>query len=480
MRLFQDLIRNQHFVDGHWKKGELDESLLVVDKFTGKTLAEIALASKDQMEIALEGAKKGFHVLQSWSAGRKSDHLIRLADLLESRAEAFADLIVAEAGKPLGYARLEVDRSLDTLRTAAREAVQFAGEVVPMDYRNGEGRTAYTRRFALGPIAAISPFNFPLNLALHKIAPALAVGCSVVLKPSLLAPLTSLAFAALVQEAGYPAGALNVVLCDNEVAEYLVRHTSIRLVSFTGSPEVGWHIKSIAGAKRVTLELGGNAALIIDENADLTRAAQAAAKGAFLYSGQICISTQRIYVLAAVYQEFMQKLEEATHALKTGDPLLEDTTAGPIISGHHLQRIDAWVKEALSQGATLLSGGKILDAAKNLYAPTLLTHTRPEMKVVCEEVFGPVAIVETVPDFAAALNAVNHSKFGLQAGVFTNRLDHVLLAHQELEVGAVIINQVPGFRIDSMPYGGVKSSGLGREGVRYAMESMTEMRLLVY
>lgn len=480
MRLFKDVVRNQQFISGIWRPGQSDEALKVMDPYTGEMLAEIPFADGQQVESAIQGAVKGFEVFRKWSAGKRADHLRRLYELLFNRKAAFADLIVAEAGKPLAYARMEVDRALDTLDTAARECLHFAGEVVPMDYKNGEGRTAYTARFPIGPVTAISPFNFPLNLVLHKLAPAFAVGCPVVLKPAPQAPLTALAFAALVEEAGYPAGALSVLICANSEAELLVRDSRIRFLSFTGSPAVGWKLREMAGPKRVLLELGGNAALIVDETADLDHAALAIAKGGYLYAGQVCISTQRVYVVALVFEALKEKLLVAIAQVRTGDPRLEGTVCGPMIDSAHGHRIQAWVNEAVAQGAEVLAGGNFADVSKNLFAPTLLTHTLPGMKVVAEEVFGPVVIMEKVPDFQSALQAANASRFGLQAGVFTNRMDHVLLAHQTLEVGAVIINQAPGFRIDSMPYGGVKASGLGREGVRYAMEAMTEPRLLVY
>ena len=349
-----------------------------------------------------------------------------------------------------------------------------------MDFSSGIGKDAFTKRYPLGVIGCISPFNFPLNLALHKIAPALAVGCSVVLKPSPYAPLSALAFAALAKKVGLPSGSINVVICDVSVAESMVKDARIKMLSFTGSPAIGWHLKSIAGKKKVILELGGNAACIIDRTADLDDAAKKVANGAFLYAGQICISTQRVYVDAGVYDDFIEKLVDETKKVRIGNPSEPGMIVGPLIDKVHLLRIKAWVEESVSMGAKVLFGGEVLDEGKNLFMPTLLTNTNSGMKVNSEEVFGPIAIVEKVSFFDEAITKVNESRYGLQVGLFTNQIAQMKYSLNKLEVGAVIINNVPGFRIDNMPYGGVKESGLGREGVKYAMDDMTEPRLLIF
>ena len=473
-------LPSANFVNNEWRTEGSGASLTVTRKYTGEALAELPMAGPELMEEAIEGAVSAFAELKTWSAGRRSVMLAKLRDALAGRRQEFIDLIVAEAGKPVAYAANEIDRCLVTLDTAVREALTFTGELVPVDYHQGEGKTAFTRRFPIGPIVAISPFNFPLNLALHKIAPAFAVGCSVVLKPAPQAPLVALAFADLVREVGYPKGALNVLVCDIPVAQSLVTDPRMKMLSFTGSPSVGWHLKSIAGEKKVVLELGGNAAAIVDESAEVAETAQAIAIGAFLYAGQICISTQRIYVHAAIYEEFEKALLAAIKALKSGDPNDPHVINGPLIDAGHRNRIDLWIREAQHAGAVILSGGKALNESANVYAPTVLTNTRPGMKVVDEEVFGPVAILEKVDSFEEAIQRTNASRFGLQAGVFTNRLDQMKQAHEQLEVGGIMMNNVPGFRVDNMPYGGVKASGLGREGIRYSMEEMTEGRLLIY
>jgi acyl-CoA reductase-like NAD-dependent aldehyde dehydrogenase len=470
-----------NYISGKFLQEGTGKTLTVYHKYTGAPMAEVPMASAEQMELALQAATDAFHIYKGYSAGKRSEILQTIRQRLMDQRERFINLIVAEAGKPRGYAATEIDRCLATLEQGVREATRFDGEMVPMDFANGQGKIAFTRRFPIGPIACISPFNFPLNLALHKIAPALAAGCTLVLKPAPQSPLTALAFAELCHDSGLPEGAVNILMCDINEAQMMVTDERMKMLSFTGSPQIGWHLKNIAGKKKIALELGGNAAVIVDDSTQhIHAAAKMTAIGCFLYAGQICISTQRVYVHESRYDEFVSILLEETAKLVVGDPDRDDCTVGPVIDNHHLHRISGWVNEAVAAGAHVLCGGKILDEAKNLYAPTLLTNTNNSMKVAYEEVFGPVAIVEKVSSFKDAIDRTNDSKFGLQAGVYTNNLEHMKYAHEHLEVGGVIMNSIPGYRIDNMPYGGVKDSGLGREGVRYAMEEMTEPRLLVY
>ena len=476
----QSILKFANFINGKWLDSGSGDFFEVQDKYSQELIAKVPMASAAQVESAIVAAESAFGEMKKWSAETRRAYLEKVVLGLQKQKEAFAQLIAAEAGKPISYARSEVARCIITLNTAIDHILHFGGEVVNVDYGAGTGRTAFTKRVPLGPIACISPFNFPLNLALHKVAPALALGCPVLLKPSPFAPLSCLAFAHLCEQAGYPAGALNVFLAAIPEAECLVTDDRLKLLSFTGSPQVGWHLKAKAGKKRVILELGGNAAVIVDETVDLATTAKQVAIGSFLYAGQICISTQRIFVQREVFAEFRTLLVQETEALAVGDPRDEQVWVGPLIDQIHLDRVANWVEEAIAGGAQLLCGGKIRSAEKMLYAPTLLTNTKPEMKVVCEEMFGPVAVVEAVDSYAEALNRVNDSIFGLQAGVFTNRLDRMKLAMETLEVGGIMINNIPGFRVDGMPYGGVKDSGLGREGIKYAMEDMTEPRLLVY
>lgn len=474
------LFQQASYINGQWTKDGDGTFNTVVDKYHGTELARMPNATEAQMEEAIAAAYASREVLRKMSAGERSAKLDALANLIENRANALALLIVQEGGKPIGYAKGEIARCIVTVRTAAAEALRFTGESVAMDFGAGVGKTAFTKRFPIGVIAAITPFNFPLNLVLHKVAPAMAVGCPVVLKPAPQAPLSAFALAGMMEEVGWPKGAFHVMLSGIPVAEKLVKDERIAMLSFTGSDKVGWHLKAICGKKKVALELGGNASVIIDEGTDLAAAAKSVAMGANLYAGQTCISTQRIYVVKSAHDAFRDLLVKEFGALKSGDPNDPAVSVGPIIDKGHFERISTWVDEAVKGGAQVLAGGKAVDAGRNIYAATLLSHTKHEMKVDCAEAFGPVAVIEAVNDFREAIAKVNDSTYGLQAGVYTNSIAHMKLAHEELEVGGIIINSIPGFRIDSMPYGGVKDSGLGREGLKYAMEEMSEPRLIVY
>ena len=474
------LFTPANLINGNWSFEGDGTFNAVVDKYHGTELAKLPNATEAQMEDAIVAAHESREVLRKMTAGERSAKLEALATLIEKHQDDLAKLIVQEGGKPIGYAKTEIARCITTVKTAAAEALRFGGEVVPMDFGAGAGRTAITKRFPIGVIAAITPFNFPLNLVLHKVAPAMAVGCPVVLKPAPQAPLSAIVLGRFMEEIGWPKGAFSVLMCGVPVAEKLVKDDRVAMLSFTGSDKVGWHLKAICGKKKVALELGGNAAVIVDEGTDLPAIAKSVAMGANLYAGQTCISTQRIYAVKSVFAEFRDLLVKEFNALKSGDPNDASVSVGPIIDKGHFERIGAWVDEALNGGATLLAGGKAVDANCNIYAATLLTNTKDSMKVSCAEVFGPVAVLEEVKDFSDAIAAVNDSTYGLQAGVFTTRIAHMKQAHDELEVGGIIINSIPGFRIDPMPYGGIKDSGLGREGLKYAMEEMSEPRLLVY
>lgn len=470
-----------NFVNNEWLSEGDGSYLSVLDKYHNREIGKIPQASEEQMELAINSALEAFEITKKWSAGKRAEMMERLYELLKERKEKFIDLIVNEGGKPRSYATNEIERSLTTLSLAIEETKRFGGEMIPMDWGAGEGKTAFTKRYPIGVVACITPFNFPLNLVMHKVAPALAVGCTVVIKPAPQAPMSCLAFAELFKEAFYPAGVANVLCCDIPVAEKLVRDERVAKLSFTGSDKVGWYLKSICGKKKVTLELGGNAAVIIDDEVDgLGEIAKLVAKGAYLYAGQICISTQRIFVHQNVFEDFKKLLIDAINELKVGDAQDREVIVGPIIDRGHLNRVHAWVTEAKESGAHILLGGTIKSEAHNLYSPTLITNSNAKMKVAAEEVFGPVAVLEKAGDFEEAIQMTNNSKYGLQVGVFTNRLENFKKASDQLEVGGVIFNNIPGFRIDHMPYGGVKDSGLGREGLKYAMDEMTEGRLIVY
>jgi len=382
-----------------------------------------------------------------------------------------------ESGKPIRYCRGEVSRAVVTFTLAAGEARRFGGEVLPVDLEaRAEGRLCLFTRMPRGPLAAIAPFNFPLNLIAHKLSPALAVGAPVVLKPPPQCPLTGHVLGELMHAAGLPAGGLSVLHCSPETAQRMVEDERMKVLSFTGSDAVGWRLKSLAGKKQVLLELGGNAPCVIDEGVDLDAALPGIVQGAWANAGQVCIKVQRLYVHASLFEDFLARFVAATGELACGDPMDEETVVGPLIEPRHVERVLAWTKEAVSAGARLHCGGEARD---HVVLPTVLTDTRPDMKVCAEEVFGPVTVLEPFERFDDALEACNRGRFGLQAGIFTNHVGRALQAFRELDYGGVLINDVPTFRVDNFPYGGTRDSGFGREGVRFAMEEMTEPKTLV-
>ena len=476
----RDVLQAKSFINNEWVGHSTSNILVVKNKFDQSMLATVAYADASEVQFAVANSVQAYQSYSKLASSERRDFLLKIREGLFQEKDKFINLIVSEAGKPVDYARQEVERCLFILQTAADEALRVGGQVIPMDFGLGKGKTAHTKNYPIGPVLAISPFNFPLNLAMHKIAPALAVGCSVILKPSPYTPLTALALASLCKKVGLPAGVLNVVVCQNAEAEIMLKDERLKMLSFTGSAEVGWQLKEKAGKKKVILELGGNAAVIVDRSANLDEAAKSIAMGAYNYAGQVCISVQRIYVDHSVFDQFIEKFKMAVSELKIGNPSEEGVTVGPLIDRVHLNRIDSWIHEARMKGAQVIFGGTVVDLENNLYAPTLLTNTQADMKIVSEEAFGPVAIIEKVQYFDEVIREVNRSRYGLQAGLFTNQLSQMKYAMENLEVGALIINGIPGFRIDTMPYGGVKDSGLGREGVAYAMNDMLEPRLLVY
>jgi acyl-CoA reductase-like NAD-dependent aldehyde dehydrogenase len=400
-----------------------------------------------------------------------------LAAKLKASRQEMIEMIAREAGKPVGEATTEVDRGVFTIETAAEEAKRIEGDVIPLDLLpSSKGRFGIVRRFPIGPVAGISPFNFPLNLALHKVAPAIASGNSIVLKPPTLAPLTMLAIARMADEVGVPKGVLNVLPMDRETGNRLVSDDRFKLLSFTGSPDVGWEMKRNAGKKPVVLELGGNAGVVIDDDADIEFAVSRIRMGAFAYAGQVCISVQRVFIHEAVYEQVRDKIVAAASSLRMGDPLDPLTELGPMIDDKAAARTQSWIDDAVAQGARVLTGGK---ARNRFFEPTVIENADPASFVCSREAFAPLVTLFPVKSFAEGIKRLNDSEYGLQAGIFTNRLEQALTAFERTEAGGVIINDVPTYRIDHMPYGGVKSSGLSREGVRYAIEDMTEPRLMV-
>jgi len=434
-------------------------------------------ATPGQYEEAVTAAVAAFEKTRRLGAYERSAALRTISAGIEARREEIGRLIAIESGKPIRDALTEVDRGVLTFRIAAEEAERIVGEVLPLDLNPASrGRTGITRRFPIGPIAAISPFNFPLNLAAHKLAPAIASGNPIVLKPPSKDPLTMLTVAEIVADAGLPEGAVSILPMTRELGDRMVSDERFKLLTFTGSPSVGWKMKERAGKKRVVLELGGNAGVIVDRSADLDWAVRRILVGAFGYAGQVCISVQRMFVHEAIWDDFMGRFVEAARGLKVGDPLDPQTDLGPMVDGKAAARTQDRVDEARSMGGKVLLGGT---AEGTYFPPTILTEVPASAQVCRDEAFAPLVVAAPFGDFGDAVRRVNDSLYGLQAGVFTNDLGHAWSAFEELEVGGVIVNDVPTYRIDHMPYGGSKDSGQGREGIRYAIEDMTEIRIMV-
>jgi glyceraldehyde-3-phosphate dehydrogenase (NADP+) len=434
-------------------------------------------ATAEQYEEAVTAAVRAFEVTRTLPAYERGRILREISAGIMARREELGHLIMLEAGKPIRDALVEVDRAVLTFRLGAEEAERMVGEVIPLDLMaSSKGRVGVTRRFPVGPVAAISPFNFPLNLAAHKVAPAIAAGCSVVLKPPSRDPLTMLTVGEIIHAAGVPDGAVSILPMTREIGDRMVADERFKVLSFTGSPAVGWRMKERAGKKKVVLELGGNASVIVDRTADLDWAVKRILIGAFAYAGQVCISVQRMYIHEDVREAFMSKFLAGVAALKLGDPADPTTDLGPMVDEAAASRTQRWVDEAVALGARVLAGGR---ANGTFFQPTLLENVPLTAQVCSNEAFAPVAVVFGFTDFDDAIRQVNDSFFGLQTGVFTNDLANAWRAFGELEVGGVIVNDVPTYRIDHMPYGGVKDSGLGREGLRWAIEDMTELRIMV-
>ncbi len=462
-------------IQGEWRSTAV--AAPVRNPFTGETIAEVCQAGPGEADEAIRASVSAFTTVRRLAAHARAAALQKIAHTLSARQEELARTITAEAGKPVSDSRREVARAAQTFTIAAEEAKRIPGEVIPLDLTPGtDPYLGLSRRFPVGPVLGITPFNFPLNLVAHKVAPCLAAGNPIVLKPAPQTPLTALLLGEIVSDAGVPPGAVNIVPCDNTVAEQMVKDPRFKILSFTGSAAVGWRLKAKAGNKRVVLELGGNAGVIVEPDADLDLAAQRCATGGYAYAGQTCISVQRIFVHESVSARFAEKLLARIGAMKAGDPLEEETVIGPLIDRASACRLEEWIGEAVGQGARLLVGGK---RSGSLVEATVMTDVKPTMKVSCQEAFGPVVTLTPYQRFEEAIAALNDSDFGLQAGVFTRDIDKIFRAYRDLEVGTVLANEVPTFRADHMPYGGVKDSGLGREGVRYAIEEMTELKLLV-
>jgi glyceraldehyde-3-phosphate dehydrogenase (NADP+) len=434
-------------------------------------------ATPEIYEEAVQAAVAAFEVTRKLPAFERGRILREISAGVKARRDELAMTIALESGKPIRDALVEVDRAVLTFRLGAEEAERMVGETIPLDIMPASrGRMGITRRFAIGPVAAISPFNFPLNLAAHKLAPAIAAGCSIVLKPPSKDPLTMLTVAEIVEAAGPPPGSVSILPMSRELGDRMVADPRFKLLTFTGSPAVGWRMKERAGKKKVVLELGGNAGVIVDRTADLDWAVRRILVGAYTYAGQVCISVQRMFVHAEVWDAFMERFVAGAQAIRTGDPLDPETALGPMVEAAQAQRAERWVEEAVAMGGQLLTGGR---ADGSFFAPTVLANVPLAAQICSNEAFAPVVVAFPFSDFGDAIRQVNDSFYGLQTGVFTNDLANAWSAFEGLDVGGVIVNDVPTYRIDHMPYGGVKDSGIGREGLRWAIEDMTELRIMV-
>ena len=451
--------------------------LEVTDKFTHKVVTRVAMADEEAINQAIKMSVAATEPMKKLPAYKRQAILEHCVERFTDRFDELAQALCIEAGKPINDSRGEVTRLIETFKIAAEECVRMAGEYMPLDRSpRTQGYDSVWKRVPIGPCSFITPFNFPLNLAAHKVAPALAVGCLFILKPASMAPIGALIIGEALAETDLPEGAFSILPCRRDGARLFTEDDRLRLLSFTGSPDVGWNLKAKAGKKKVVLELGGNASCIVDEDADLDDAVARILFGAFYQSGQSCVGVQRILVHERIYAGFTDKLVSATRALKMGDPKDENTFIGPMISEKEAIRLETWINSALKRGAQLLCGGKREGA---LLEATLLAKVPQDENICRKEAFGPVAVVSSFASFDAALDEVNASVFGLQAGIFTRDIYKAHKAWDTLEVGGVIIGDVPSWRADQMPYGGVKESGIGREGIRFAMEDMTEIRLLV-
>ncbi|HHY72339.1 MAG TPA: aldehyde dehydrogenase family protein [Bacillus bacterium] len=471
------VLKKNLFINGEWM--EANSYITLKSPYSEEVLAEIPSASAEEVNFAIEAAYNAREVMAKMPAHQRAAILEKLVNLYVARSEEAARIIALEAAKPITTAKEEVARTIQTYKFAAEEAKRIHGETLPLDAApGGENRVAYTVREPLGVVGAITPFNFPMNLVAHKVGPAIAAGNTIVLKPASQTPLSAYFLAELLEEAGLPAGALNVITGSGRVVgDLLVTDDRVKMITFTGSPAVGIGIRNKAGLKRVTLELGSNSALIIDDGVDVNKIIARTMKGAFSNQGQVCISLQRVYIHENLYGAFVEKFAAEAKKLKIGDPLDPQTDVSALITKGDVERTLEWIEEAKQHGAEVATGGM---AEGNILLPTVLLNADKALKVSCQEVFAPIVLINKVKSVEEAVELVNDSRYGLQAGIYTNNINTALDAAEKLHVGGVIINDIPTFRVDNMPYGGVKESGVGREGIKYAVEEMTEMKLVVF
>ncbi|HSA04405.1 MAG TPA: aldehyde dehydrogenase family protein [Tenuifilaceae bacterium] len=452
-------------------------SYQVICPWDKQVVADVDLAGTEQLELAIAKAEKAKELMANLPSFKRYEILMDIAAKIKERRDELANILSLEAGKPLKLSFGEVDRAIQVFVVAAEESKRLPSEVIQIDWTPaGEGKEGIVKYFPIGLIAGISPFNFPLNLSVHKIAPAIASGCPIILKPARSTPISALILAEIIDTTALPKGAFSVLPMDRVAGNQLVTDERFAMLSFTGSPQVGWKMKNQAGRKKVVLELGGNAGVVVSPTANLDIAVSKCVTGAFAYSGQVCIHTQRIFVHASIFDRFIERFVEKASKMKQGHPSDSNTDISAMIDEENAIRVEEWIKESVEQGARILYGGKREGC---FVQPTIITNTKQDMKVCAMEVFGPVVVIEPYENFGDAINLINSSEFGLQAGVFTNQIDEMNHAYSKLEVGGVIINDVPTFRVDHMPYGGVKNSGLGREGVKYSIFEMLEPKLLI-
>ncbi|WP_342513809.1 aldehyde dehydrogenase family protein [Sporosarcina sp. FSL K6-1522] len=470
-------MKKRLFINGEWIVAEQYENLY--SPYTEEKIAEIPQASDEQVDAAIDAAYNNREVMAKLTAYEKAEILEKLVVLLQKNRVEAAEIISMESSKPLKFSLGEVDRTIETYKFAAEEAKRIHGEMIPLDAaKNGAGRLGYTLREPIGVVAAITPFNFPMNLVAHKVGPAIAAGNTIVLKPASQTPLSAYFLAGLLEESGLPRGAFNVVTgSGRKVGDRLVTSDKVSMITFTGSPEVGIGIRNKAGLKKVALELGSNAGLIIDDGVNIDKIVPKCVTGAFSNQGQVCISLQRIYIHENLFDEFIRKFKEVTEKLVLGDPLNEKTDVSSLISRNEQDRAKSWIDEAIREGAQVITGGVI---ENNILLPTVIVGAEPHLKVSCQEVFAPIVTINPIEHVGEGIDYINDSKYGLQAGIFTKDIYTAMNASKRLEVGGVMINDIPTYRVDQMPYGGVKESGNAREGLKYTIEEMTEMKLVVW
>lgn len=463
------------WINGKWV--DTKDSYALTSPFSGEVIAKVARASIQDVEHAVEGAHKAFLSFKKTTAYERAEILYKVVEIMRGRKNEFARILALEAGKPLSAGLQEIDRTIATYQFSAEAAKQSMGETVPLDAAPGtKDRIGYTKRVPIGVVSAITPFNFPFNLVAHKLGPAFAVGNTVVLKPATQTPLSSLILAEIFKEAGLPDGALQIVTgSGSELSDTLVTHPLVKKVTFTGSGAVGLKIKEKVGLRKITLELGSNAAVIVEPSTPIDKIITRCVGGAFGFAGQVCISLQRVYVHESIYDEFTKAFVEETKKLVVGDPLDLSTDVSAMINPNEVKRIKQWIEEAIEQGAVIATGAEFTD---RILTPTVMTNVKPEMKIVCQETFAPIVSLVPYKNLDEAISLVNASELGLNAGIYTNVLTDAMKAADEIEAGAVVINDIPTFRVDNMPYGGVKNSGYGREGIKYAIEEMTDLKFI--